>query len=201
MLVLDDDIFARPMAPSGPASVIFICTGNICRSPLAEKLLRRRLDERPNNQVRVSSAGLGAVLGAPMQPEPAAIAKSLGAGVEHVARQISSHMVRSSTIALTMTRDQRSEVVQEFPFALKRTFTLLEFTRITRELPASVPGPDASGRSLFDAVMDAAQYRSMIKLSSADDIEDPYRRSAETHERVGRQIQSAVDELAEFLRW
>jgi protein-tyrosine phosphatase len=191
------DFFAAPAAPTGAPLVTFVCTGNICRSPLAEKLLRARLSERPSNDILVASAGLHAVVGASMEPEPTAIAIQGGADPAHIGSQVSEDLLRSSSLILTMTRDQRAELAQEFPFALKRTFTLVEFVRILDELPAQVALPDRTiGRTIFDAASDAARFRGMIAIGVDDDVDDPYRRSLETHERVGNRISGLVSDLA-----
>jgi len=74
---------------------------------------------------------------------------------------------------------------------------LVEFMRILKELPDHVAGPDqALGRTVFDAASDASRYRGMISIGVDDDIEDPYRRSLETHERVGNRISELVSGLA-----
>jgi len=174
-----------------------VCTGNICRSPLAEKLLRVRLSERTVNDILVASAGLHAVVGASMEPEPAAVVIRDGGDPAHAASQVSEDLLRSSSLILTMTRDQRAELSQEFPFALKRTFTVVEFVRILDELAHQVPGPDEpAGRSVFDTAMDASRYRGMISIGVDDDVEDPYRRSLETHQRVANRISGLVSALA-----
>jgi protein-tyrosine phosphatase len=193
-----DDIFGRPTPPPGPTLVTFVCMGNICRSPLAEKVLRARLRERGFGDVEITSAGLQAVVGSGMDELPKAIAERAGADSAHVAKPVSAELLRASSLILTMTREQRAEIAQEYPFALKRTFTLVEFTRILTELEGDVPRPSRSaGRTLFDAVVDASRFRGMIALTEVDDIEDPYRRSAETHERVGSRVTQLADHLAE----
>jgi protein-tyrosine phosphatase len=189
------DIFGAPVAPTGLPLVTFLCTGNICRSPLAEKVLRQRLTEAGIMDVSVGSVGLRAVSGSGMDVLPAQIAARSGADPQHVARQADDELIRASTLVLTMTRQQRADLVREFPFALKRTFTLSEFVRIVEETP--ILGLDGTNRrQLFDTVVEAGHQRSSVALTDGDDIEDPYRRSVETHERVGARIVELVDRLA-----
>ncbi|WP_440708381.1 arsenate reductase/protein-tyrosine-phosphatase family protein [Herbiconiux sp. YIM B11900] len=192
-----DDLFGRPSAPAGPPRITFLCTGNICRSPLAEKILRARLADLGDTHAVVSSAGLHAVVGAPMEAQPAEIATRYGADPQHTAAQATADVLRSSSLVLTMTREQRAEVSREYPFALKRSFTLIEFVRILDELPSEVRRPSLQEEGgLFDTVMEASRFRGMIALGDEDDIDDPYRRSAETHERVGTRIAEVTARLA-----
>lgn len=194
------DLFARPAAPPGPPRVTFVCTGNICRSPLAEKVLTARLTGRSTGGIVVTSAGLHAVVGGAMDALPAEIARRSGADAQHAGAQLDRALINSSSVVLTMTREQRGELIAEYPSAMKRTFTLAEFTRLLRESPQLVPPPRADeGRVLFDVALDASKNRGTIALSDADDIEDPYRRSAEVHEAVGSRIVALVDELAAAL--
>jgi protein-tyrosine phosphatase len=195
-----DDIFRRPEPPAGPTTITFVCLGNICRSPLAEKVLRLRLSEYGVNNIEVQSAGLQAVVGSPMDAVPGQIAERAGADPRHVAKQLNEDLLRASSLVLTMTKEQRSDIAREYPFALKRIFTLAEFSRILEERSAEVAPPsDAAKRTLFDVVMDASRFRGMISLNSSDDIDDPYRRSVATHERVGGQIMELVERLARSL--
>jgi protein-tyrosine phosphatase len=195
------DLFGKPSAPTGPPRLTFVCTGNICRSPLAEKVFRERVLERdPTSAILISSGGLRAVVGAEMDTIPQAMALRYGADPSHSGVQLSRQLVDSSSIMLTMTRDQRAQLVEEFPSALKRTFTFVEFVRILKEIPDEVPSLNAaSGRTLFDIALDASQHRAEIPRQPMDDIDDPYRRSEETHERVGTLIATLADELASIL--
>jgi protein-tyrosine phosphatase len=131
---------------------------------------------------------------------PEEIAARSGAETDHAASQVNAAVLRESTLVITMTRAQRAEIAQEYPFALKRTFTLSEIVRILNEHRGEVPSPSAANsRGLFETVLDASRFRGMVSLDDSDDIEDPYRRSDETHERVGTRIVGLIDRLAESL--
>lgn len=191
------DLFGRPDEPSGRPTILFVCTGNICRSPLAEKVLDSLLRRSggPGSSIIVESAGLHAVVGAPMDTLPAAIAEESGAASHHVARQIDAEIVKNSSLILTMTRDQLNELCGSYPPAVRRSFNLLHFARILRTFPDLT---DQAAR-LFDVTQDAGLKRSAVATGPEDDITDPYRRSAETHERVGAQIITAVTFIGERL--
>ena len=113
---------------SEPYDVLVVCEGNLCRSPLAERLLTSRLAE---SGVRVSSAGVHAVVVAPMDASAAAELTRLGGDpTEFEARQLTASMATEADLVLTATRAIRGQVVATAPSALKRTFTLLELAAL-----------------------------------------------------------------------
>ncbi|HST63645.1 MAG TPA: hypothetical protein VLM05_00530, partial [Mycobacteriales bacterium] len=115
--------------------VLVVCSGNVCRSPLAERLLRARLDQELGagaGLFTVTSAGTTAVVGAPMDPRAAAVARSLGADPDHFrARDLDAEQVIAADLVLTATRQHRGAVLRLHPAAHRYTFTLREFDRLT----------------------------------------------------------------------
>ncbi|WP_104089035.1 hypothetical protein [Cryobacterium sp. N19] len=128
--------------------ILLVCTGNICRSPLAEQLLRARCDAL-GLLVEVHSAGTRAMVASPMTAEAAALSLKHGAhDTEHAARQVTEQLVGEADLILTATRDHRREVVTLLPKATRYTFTLNQFARLVSavESPSdppssSIPGP------------------------------------------------------------
>ncbi|MGX4514692.1 arsenate reductase/protein-tyrosine-phosphatase family protein, partial [Clostridioides difficile] len=118
-------------------SVLSVCTGNVCRSPLAEQLIARQMREF---DVSVRSAGVWALVGEGA-PEPARrIAAECGLDVSaHVAEQVDEGMIRRSDLILGMARDHRRQLVEMAPSAMRRSFTLREFARL-----AEAAEPDLS---------------------------------------------------------
>ena len=108
--------------------ILTVCTGNICRSPLAEQLLRREL---AGVDAVVSSAGTGALVGHPMADRAAAYSRRLGGEPDaHAGRQLTSALLRESDLVLVATRRHRKAVVELLPRASRSTFTLREFARL-----------------------------------------------------------------------
>ena len=90
--------------------VLFVCTGNICRSPLAEAMLRRAVEER-GLDVSVGSAGTGAWEGAPASEGAYLVALEHGLDLSaHRARLLTRDLVEASDLVLTMARHHRARV-------------------------------------------------------------------------------------------
>ena len=93
--------------------VLFVCTGNTCRSPLAEALLRRKLADRGIEGVSVASAGTGAWEGAPASEGAYLIGLEHGLDLsEHRARLLSRDIAAATSLILTMARHHRARVEQ-----------------------------------------------------------------------------------------
>ncbi|MGH7612724.1 MAG: low molecular weight protein arginine phosphatase [Gemmatimonadales bacterium] len=91
--------------------ILFVCTGNICRSPLAEALLRRALHERGVAEVGVESAGTGAWDGAPVSEGAYLIGLERGLDLSsHRARLLTREIVEDTHLIFTMARHHRARV-------------------------------------------------------------------------------------------
>ena len=102
-----------PGAGPGPARVILVCTGNTCRSPLAEALLRKALAARGANGIEVASAGTGAWEGAPASEAAYLVGLEHGLDLSgHRARLITGELIRSADLILTMARHHRARVLE-----------------------------------------------------------------------------------------
>jgi protein arginine phosphatase len=92
-------------------TILFVCTGNICRSPLAAALLQRALAERGAQGIDVSSAGTGAWDGAPVSEGAYLVGLEQGLDLSaHRARLLTHDLVEHSDVILTMARHHRARV-------------------------------------------------------------------------------------------
>jgi protein-tyrosine phosphatase len=177
-----------PASTSAPAfRVLFVCIGNVCRSPVGERLLAARL---PRDRFEVSSAGVGAMVGYAMSRYAAEELRSYGGDpTGFAARQLTPELILESDLVLTATRELRSQVLAEVPAALRRTFTLLEFAALVENAEAGTSA---------EVVAWAGTHRSSVGAVEQD-VPDPYRRGAEVHARTARAIDAAVAQIAKGL--
>lgn len=148
-------------------SILVVCTGNICRSPVGEAVLQSQLSD----QVAVSSAGTHAVVGAPAEPGVQEfLRRELNMEAEHVARQLTRDQSESADLIMTMTSDHRSWVARSAPRAVRRAFTLKELSLLLGSLPS-----ESRFSSLKDMALAASRLRPRLAGELVDlDIADPY---------------------------
>lgn len=180
-----------------PFRVLFVCTANICRSPLAERLFPLALGMDERDGFRANSAGVHAYDGLEMDPSAAAQLCRLGGDpAAFRSRQLTDQACADSDLILTMTREHRSDVLQRSPRALRRTFTLLEFVHANLGEPdAQPPGDPGTLKSRAAVVAKAAASRGLSRPPEYD-IADPFRESEEQHQQVADIIHAAVESLA-----
>ncbi|MGH3414239.1 MAG: hypothetical protein ACRDPH_14285 [Marmoricola sp.] len=167
--------------------MLFVCVGNLCRSPLAERLLAARLAGEP---FAVSSAGVSVRAGATMAPEAAAeLAARGGSAAGFVSRRLTEEMLRRADLVLTATQDLRSRLLADLPGALHRSFTIREFAALVDEVDAGTPS---------ELVAAAAAARSEARPGDYD-VPDPWKRGPEEHARAASLIDEAVDHVAKAL--
>ena len=182
-------------------TILAVCTGNICRSPAVELLLRARL----GGQVDVASAGVGALVGAPVSPPMADLLEQAGIGTQgFAARQLTRDLVREASLVLALTRRHRSAVVRLEPAALRRTFTLRELARLLAladrdglpvdpaERLAGVIARAQAARAAAGAVLPAER-------ADEDDVVDPWRGDDALYARSWAQLAPAAEVVASVL--
>jgi protein-tyrosine phosphatase len=184
-----------------------VCTGNICRSPMMERILRDALGQCGAGDVAVvTSAGTWAQAGEPMQPFAADTLTERGIDAARFrATPLTEELVRSADLVVTATREHRSQVVGLVPGAVRRTFTLLELARIAASAPA-MPGRSAQdatdpGVQARHAVAWAAQMRGSAsrQVEGADDLDDPLGAPAAVYRQRADAINEAVEQIVPFL--
>lgn len=182
---------------SGPGveqfRILTVCTGNVCRSPAAERLLSVRLGPT----LLVASAGTHAMVGAPISAPMTPHLEASGARVtDFAARSLTERDVRTSGLILGMTRAHRGAAVQEWPGAVRRAFTLVEFARLLERVDPSELPPGNRVARLRAAIPLATAHRSgPANPPDSDDIPDPYGRGDAAYAASYALIEAAVRQI------
>lgn len=167
-----------------PFRILFVCTGNVCRSSMAELLFRAWAD--PGADVDVRSAGLGALVGHRIDHGSASALGQLGIDPSaHRARQVEPWMVADADLVLTAERAHRERLMLDVPTAYKRIFTIREFARLA-------PYVDSADPRTVVAQAAAARSRLGAEAGDEDDIGDPYRGTTSRAASVAQEISDAL---------
>lgn len=186
--------------PAATFSVLAVCTGNICRSPAVERLLTAVLGT--SSGIAVRSAGTGAMVGSAMPDEMAQLVAAAGASPDDfAARQLTEAMLRESQLVLALTRAHRSTIVELFPGAVRRTFTVRELARLVSTVdPADLPTSTPAERFAALLPLAAAQRGQYPSPPEDDDVVDPYRRSSQVYAESFAQLAPAVRAVVAAVR-
>lgn len=121
-------------------NILVLCTGNICRSPTGEYLLRKELGEGYN----VKSAGLGALVDSPADPTAISVAGRNGLDLTpHRAVQVTMDMLKWADLVLVMEAGQKIELLRKYPWLDGKIFRYGENEKI------DVPDPYRRSESAF----------------------------------------------------
>lgn len=169
--------------------VLFVCTGNICRSPAAEYLFRRRVDDAALD-VWVESAGTRATKG----PGDPRTIKALGRkGVDasaHRSRQVDAPMVERSDLVIATDRANLNVLAVDYEIQRERLFSFRELVRL-----GDTAGPRQPDAEVGDWLDGVSALRSRGLASAGDDLPDPFGRRDRFHRKVVDEIDALTAEL------
>lgn len=194
-----DDDGSNPPAPALVFTILLVCTANICRSPMAEHLLRGALEAAPASSGRprfqLSSAGVRGWDNASMDPAAAAELRRLGGDPSAFrSRSFTASQAEGADLILTATVEHRRHVLREAPRTLRRTFTLLEFAHLVSAVGAvtrAVGDP-------VEVVRRASASRGAARLDVCD-VADPYGLSFRAHRETAESLKAVTQTIADAL--
>jgi protein-tyrosine phosphatase len=148
------------------SGILVVCTGNICRSPMAEGFLRAALVERLGDAAPVvTSAGTAGWDGSGAMTESIRSAHERGADIRaHLARRLTPEMLDDADLVVCMAADHREAIVGARPDLEATTFTIKELVRLMEASPSGGP---------FDARVAAAAASRNGSGAGPEDIRDP----------------------------
>jgi RpiB/LacA/LacB family sugar-phosphate isomerase len=129
-------------------TILFVCTGNVCRSPMAEGLFRRAVQGR--GDFRIVSAGLGAVDGQPPTPHSVTAMRELGIDISgQRSRMLTAELVRSADFIFGMTHGHVDTIALLYPPAAEKTFLLREFDETLEVYEKDISDPIGSPYDVY----------------------------------------------------
>jgi glycine hydroxymethyltransferase len=155
-------------------TILFICTGNVCRSPMAEGLFRKATDGR--GEFRVVSAGLGAMDGMPPTAHSVAAMREIGVDISgQRSRALTADLVQEADYIFGMTHSHVDTVALLYPQAAEKTFLLREFDDTLESFEKDIADPIGSSYEIYTHCRDQIEQgiASLLKFMEQHEILSP----------------------------
>lgn len=189
--------------------ILTVCTGNICRSPLAKQLLE--IEFQGDKHFELDSAGVQAMVGHTMPEFSLRIARQnrVKAPELHRAKQLTEALVEGTDLVLTMDRGHRKQVVELSPRSTRKVFTIRDFARLIEvttpaDLAAEIKIAGDSPKAKLNAAIEAARLGRSdlhpLENLADEDIVDPYGKSQQVYEDSAAQLIPRVRSVASYLK-
>ena len=138
-------------------NILFVCTGNTCRSPMAEVILKDLLMEAGLDGIKVKSAGIAAYPGQKANPQANRIMEEQGIQLEgHRTSQVNAELLNQADLILTMTEGHKIAVQSGAPTVWNKIYTLKEYAgMLNKDIPDPFGRSDEEYRKTADEIRNA----------------------------------------------
>lgn len=155
-------------------NILFVCTGNTCRSPMAEGIFKAFLKDNNIDNINVSSAGISTFEGDSANEKAIYTLRNKGIDIKsHKSRQITKEIIENSDLILTMTKSHKGMILNALPEYLNKIFTIKEYVYINNN-------EELTGKNL--------------------DIADPYGLDYNIYEKCAAEIEENLKKIIEILK-
>lgn len=155
-------------------NILFVCTGNTCRSPMAEGIFKALLKDNNIDNINVSSAGISTFEGDSANEKAIYTLRNKGIDIKsHKSRQITKEIIENSDLILTMTKSHKRMILNALPEYLNKVFTIKEYVYINNN-------EELTGKNL--------------------DIADPYGLDYNIYEKCAAEIEENLKKIIEILK-
>lgn len=188
--------------------ILFVCTGNTCRSPMAEGLMRKILADEGLAGIEVQSAGVAAQDGTPISEHAANVLKANGCTGPLRSAALSQSTVEWADLILTMTSAHKRYAIQRFPDAVDKIHTLKEYVEADSAAAAKIAEVESLmtdiqlKQALAEPVTDEERFRiaALQRELPNPDIADPFGGSLQEYEDCAAEIHACLIKLAAKLK-
>jgi protein-tyrosine phosphatase len=180
-------------------TVLLVCTGNICRSPMASGFLTALLRDHGVEGVRVESCGVSGWEGSPATPEAVEAMRERGLDISrHVARKMTRGIIESADLIVGMASEHRDAVIRTARPAAERTFTLKELVHLL-DSAGPLPRESSSEARLRSAAVRANAVRDAYpdRDLADEDVADPLGLGLESFRAVAWEIGGLCEGLVD----
>lgn len=182
--------------------ILFVCTGNTCRSPMAEGIFRKLARER-GIDAEVASAGVAAVAGLPISRHAEGVLKDRGIHEQITSTPLHAELIEWADLILTLTAGHKQQAITAFPEKADKIYTLKEYVEDDEivlaeqaELSRLIADLELS-RALGQALDEAKEQRirELLQRMPRYDISDPFGGSRKEYDLTAQEISTALEKL------
>lgn len=186
--------------------VLFICTGNTCRSPMAEAFLKGLAHEK-GLVIAVRSAGISTINGMPVSPNSLYALNRRGIQHKGSSTALQEEALQWADLVLTMTSAHKRDLLQKYANMMDKTFTLKEFAYMDNNLQQQIAEleslyTDLQMKQILGQPVEEGQRQRLMVLERAIpnfDIADPFGGSQDHYDQCADELEEAIFKLVDKL--